>query len=45
MDNNGLTTKHVLPAFIVLALFALMAWRGEAAPTEWSPRKAEWDTG
>jgi hypothetical protein len=34
MDKNDLTTKHLLPVFVILALFALMAWRGEVAPTD-----------
>jgi hypothetical protein len=33
MDKTNLTTKHVLPAFLTPALFALMAWRGEAPLT------------
>jgi hypothetical protein len=34
MDKNDLTNKHLLPVFVILALFVLMAWRGEVAPTD-----------
>jgi hypothetical protein len=34
MDMNDLTNKHLLPVFLTLALFVLMDWRGEVAPTD-----------
>ncbi len=32
MDKNDLNVKHVLPVFVILAMFVLMSVRGEAVP-------------
>jgi hypothetical protein len=34
MSTDDLTNKHLLPEFVILVPFVLMAWRGEVAPTD-----------
>jgi hypothetical protein len=53
MDKQDLTAKHILPVFVILFMFVLMASRGEGKPGggsdtisvrsvgEW-PRKSTW---
>jgi len=35
MDKGELTNKHLLAVFFVVALFMVMAWRGDVPPKFW----------